>query len=146
VQAQAAATLGLPSPLAVPPHKPFQELGFDSLTAVQLRNQLNASTGLQLPTTVVFDRPTAQGLANYLHTRLAGQDVPTEGAILAELARWEAACASGEMDAAARRRIAVRMRSLLTSWSDGPAASGSDLETATADDMFALISEEFGKS
>ncbi|MHC3475686.1 acyl carrier protein, partial [Streptomyces sp. 7R007] len=146
VQAQAAATLGLPSPGDVPPHKPFQELGFDSLTAVQLRNQLNASTGLQLPTTVVFDRPTPRELAGYLHTRLAGQDVPTEGSILAELARWEAACAAGEVDAAARRRIAVRMRSLVTAWSGGPTASGRDLESATADDMFALISEEFGKS
>jgi acyl carrier protein len=146
VQTQAAATLGLPSPAAVPAQKPFQELGIDSLTAVQLRNQLNASTGLQLPTTVVFDRPTPQELAGYLHTRLEGHGAPTEGTILAELAKWEAACASGQVDAAARRRIAVRMRSLATSWSDGPAANGRDLETATADDMFALISEEFGKS
>ncbi len=130
----------------MPAHKPFQELGFDSLTAVQLRNQLNAGTGLQLPTTVVFDRPTPQELADYLHTRLAGQDVPTEGSILAELARWEGAGASDELDAAARRRIAVRMRSLLTAWSGGRATPGHDLERATADDMFALISEEFGKS
>ncbi|WP_343871446.1 beta-ketoacyl reductase, partial [Dactylosporangium roseum] len=146
VQTQAAATLGLPSPATVPAHKPFQELGFDSLTAVQLRNQLNASTGLHLPTTVVFDRPTPQELADYLHTRLEGHGTPTEGTILAELAKWAAASASGQVDAAARRRIAVRMRSLATSWSDGPAANGRDLETATADDMFALISEEFGKS
>ncbi|MDN3360143.1 SDR family NAD(P)-dependent oxidoreductase, partial [Actinomadura sp. DC4] len=146
VQTQTAATLGLPSRDAVPPHKPFQELGFDSLTAVQLRNQLNASTGLHLPTTLVFDQPTPHELAEYLHGELVDQDTPTEGSILATLDRWEAACASDEVDAASRRRIAVRMRSLLTTLTGDPAASRGDLETATADDMFELISKEFGKS
>ncbi|MFG2007404.1 type I polyketide synthase [Spirillospora sp. NPDC048911] len=146
VQAQTAATLGLPSRDAVPANKPFQDLGFDSLTAVQLRNQLNASTGLRLPTTLVFDRPTPRELADHLLGELAGRDTPTEGSILAELDSWASAGASGEVNAAARRRIAVRMRSLLAAWSGGPAESRRDLETATADDMFSLISEEFGKS
>ncbi|WP_131763862.1 beta-ketoacyl reductase, partial [Actinomadura fibrosa] len=146
VQAQAAATLGLPSRDAVPPHKPFQELGFDSLTAVQLRNQLNASTGLRLPATVVFDRPTPQELADHLRGEMVGGDAPDEGSILAELDRWDAACAAGEVDAAARRRIAARMRSLLAAWTGDPDASRGDLETATADDMFDLIAREFGKS
>ncbi|MBV9446187.1 MAG: SDR family NAD(P)-dependent oxidoreductase, partial [Streptosporangiaceae bacterium] len=146
VQTQTAATLGLPSRVEVPPDKPFSDLGFDSLTAVQLRNQLNASTGLRLPTTLVFDRPTPRELADYLYGQLVGHDRPTEGSILAELDRWEAVGARGEVDPAARRRIAVRMRSLLASWNGGPAASSRDLETATADDMFELISEEFGKS
>ncbi|MFC4907548.1 type I polyketide synthase [Actinomadura gamaensis] len=147
VQAQTAATLGLASGDDIPPDKPFQEFGFDSLTAVQLRNQLNASTGLRLAATLVFDRPTPRELAAHLHGLLVDGDAPTEGSILADLDRWEAAASSGEVDAAARRRIAVRMRSLAASWSGGPAAaSRDDLESATADEMLALISEEFGKS
>ncbi|WP_409234498.1 type I polyketide synthase [Streptomyces sp. PA5.6] len=72
VRAQAAATLGHSDVDAVPATKPFQELGFDSLTAVELRNRLNKSTGLTLPTTVVFDHPTPDALTDVLQSELSG--------------------------------------------------------------------------
>ncbi|WP_067467658.1 type I polyketide synthase [Actinomadura macra] len=72
IQVQAAGTIGHTGPDSVPPNKPLQELGFDSLTAVQLRNHLNTSTGLQLPTTVVFDHPTPHDLATYIQAELSG--------------------------------------------------------------------------
>ncbi|MFD4628488.1 type I polyketide synthase [Streptomyces sp. NPDC058284] len=151
VRTYAAATLGR-TVEDIPAAKPFQELGFDSLTAVQLRNQLNTTTGLSLPTTVIFDHPTSEALASHLRGQLGDEGAADEGNVLAALDKWDATYGTAEVDEAARRRIVGRLQVLVSKWSpaqEGPEGADSthaDLEAASADDIFDLISSEFGKS
>ncbi|MGA9314395.1 MAG: type I polyketide synthase, partial [Solirubrobacteraceae bacterium] len=71
VQSEIGIVLGSVLPRTADPERPFKELGFTSLTGVELRNRLNAVTGLRLPTTLVFDYPTPALVTSHLLEQVA---------------------------------------------------------------------------
>ncbi|WP_042422615.1 type I polyketide synthase [Streptacidiphilus anmyonensis] len=72
VTSHVAAALGYPGPEAVDTGRAFKELGFDSLTAVELRNRLGAAAGIKLPATLIYDHPNTVALVRHLDEELSG--------------------------------------------------------------------------
>ena len=80
VRSHIATVLGNASPESIDPDRAFQELGFDSLTAVEMRNRLKSATGLALSPTLIFDYPNSAALAGYIHRELVGTSEQTASA------------------------------------------------------------------
>ncbi|MEO5875358.1 MAG: SDR family NAD(P)-dependent oxidoreductase [Streptosporangiaceae bacterium] len=147
VRGHAAAVLGHPDPGAVQPDVPFKELGFDSLTAVELRNRLAAGTGLRLPATFVFTYPTPSAIAEEFRARLAPAQADPSAPLFAELERLESAVSRLTPGNDARSRLTKRLESLLWRLGDGAAADGHAvdgdiLDSASDDELFELIDRE----
>ncbi|MEU3552555.1 SDR family NAD(P)-dependent oxidoreductase, partial [Streptomyces longwoodensis] len=77
VRTHIATVLGHTTPDTINPDQPFKDLGFDSLTSVELRNRLTTATGLKLPATLTFDHPTPHALTHHLHQQTTGTTHPT---------------------------------------------------------------------
>ncbi|MBP2406706.1 type I polyketide synthase [Streptomyces syringium] len=151
VRTEVAAVLGHPAPDTIVADQEFRRLGFDSLTAVELRDRLNTATGLKLPTTLVFDHPTPLAVSEYLATALLGDSTPaTALSPLAELDRLEAALSAGDPDEVTKSGVAVRLRQLLarlteTGTETGGLAVTERIEAASTDEVFAFIDNELGR-
>ncbi len=161
VRGNAATVLGRVGASDVNAGSVFRDLGFDSLTAVELRNRLKTATGLTLSPTLIFDYPTPIVLAEHLDSRLevatagAGQqnlmarfnDVTRELQALLNQADWKSED---------RAHLTTRIQTLLATVSahfdprdpndpHGPQDPDmEDLDAATESQLFAILDEELG--
>ncbi|WP_040698184.1 type I polyketide synthase, partial [Nocardia vinacea] len=86
VRADVAIVLGHDDITAIDADRNFQELGFDSLTAVEARNRIKTTTGVAVQATLTFDYPTPRAVAEHLYQQLAGAPVVAEPDVVGDSA------------------------------------------------------------
>ncbi|WP_327072833.1 type I polyketide synthase [Kitasatospora purpeofusca] len=157
VLADVAHVLGYGDAHGVSPEGAFRDLGFDSLTAVELRNRINDRTGLKLGVTAVFDHPSPRELADHLLDRLA--PAPAEAAdagepdyerVLADLARIRTHLAALDLTGTQRTTLTETLRDLSEPWSGGPSGISAEepagLASASAAEVLDFVTNSLGIS
>jgi acyl carrier protein len=142
VREHTAVVLGRGGAATVDVDLPFRDLGYDSLTSVELRNRLIAATGLRLAPALLFDHPTPARVARLLQAELAPAEAPPTG--LAELERLETALADVPDGEELRAEIETRLKALAARMAR-PGREGGDtahLETASVGELLSFIDQE----
>ena len=148
VCSNAATVLGRSSIADISAGRAFQELGFDSLTAVELRNRLKTATGLTLSPTLIFDYPSPSVLAEHLGSRLrTGTDQPSLITRFNDIAReLQTLLDRPDWQPEDKAQLAARIHLLLATLSATHHSdeSDADIDAATESQLFAILDEELG--
>ncbi|MFF0066370.1 polyketide synthase dehydratase domain-containing protein, partial [Streptomyces sp. NPDC005279] len=148
VREQVAQVLGHADAETVDPDKAFSELGFDSMAAVEVRNRLGRRTGLSLPSTLVFDHPTARRTAVWLDAELRPPAEDSAEALLGRMNRLEALLSNATRTSEEQAAITAGLESLVQLWRSRTAALSAQEEAAAAlddasdDELFAVLDAE----
>ena len=150
VRTETVAVLGFGDVDEVPANQAFKDMGFDSLTAVELRNTLTSTTGAALPATLVFDHPTPTALADHLF-RMLGDGALTLKTVLTDLDRLRTGLTGADLSATDRLTVQRRLNELVLAVTGRPMAVAevdgtdqADLTEATDDELFNALDDEFG--
>ncbi|WP_396891015.1 SDR family NAD(P)-dependent oxidoreductase [Mycobacterium sp. Z3061] len=139
VCSNAATVLGRSGTADIGAQRAFQEMGFDSLTAVELRNRLKTATGLTLSPTLIFDYPSPSALAAHLDDRLSGPTGDADpSARFEDLAReLDTLVRQTDWSTEERAKLAHRLHDVLADL-----ALDDDLAAASESELFAILDEE----
>uniref|UniRef100_UPI000A9D0623 type I polyketide synthase n=1 Tax=Nocardia inohanensis TaxID=209246 RepID=UPI000A9D0623 len=150
VREQTAAVLGHGDIATIDEDQNFRDLGFDSLTAVEVRNRLKIVTGIPLSATLLFDYPTPVALADHLRVAvLAGIDTARDdldGAIREMERYFESGPTDDSARAIVRRLEELLLRHREVSAGDDAAATEMDVESASQDELLKFIDNELRNS
>jgi len=141
VRVQVAAVLAHDRPEAIDTERGFLDLGFDSLTALELRNRLGTLLGKRISATLIFDYPSVAAVAGYLRAELGGDEAadPLES----ELTKLETALAQAKPDESEHARIGARLRAMTAKWAESlESAESQELSSASADELFSILDGE----
>jgi polyketide synthase 12 len=145
-----AQVLGMSGQADIEPARTFRELGFDSLTAVELRNRLSTATGIRLSGTIVFDYPTPVALGEFIGKELGGSR-DDDAAVLpafSGLEKIEASLKEILASESARNRVAARLKDVLAALDPAGQAAGApaaeEIKEASDDAIFDFIDNQLG--
>ncbi|BCJ69234.1 hypothetical protein Prubr_62550 [Polymorphospora rubra] len=149
VTRQAATVLGHTDTGQLSPARAFREVGFDSMTAVELRNRLRAATGVTLPASVVFDFPTPLALARHLRGLVVSGGENATAGLLTELEKVDGLFTAGAPDPLTRQKLLVQMQAFIARWGDDRSEPESEpvtqsLHDASDAEIFEFIHRELG--